>query len=71
MVLKQNILNCSNHLEHQTLHHAQLTQESQIDSEVQLDRPAEKLYVSKAQTPFNFLGQKESSCQILGHFEAL
>ena len=33
-------------------------------------RPAENFQMSEAQTPFNFLGQKESTCQNqnLAHF---
>ena len=34
-------------------------------------RPAENFQVSKAQTPFNFLGQKESIPQILGHLAVI
>ena len=34
-------------------------------------RPAENFKVSKAQTPFNFLGQKESIPQILGHLAVI
>ena len=33
-------------------------------------RPAKNFQVSKAQTPFNFLDQKENACQILGHLAA-
>ena len=34
-------------------------------------RPVENFKVSKAQTPFIFLGQMESTCQILGHLAAI
>ena len=34
-------------------------------------RPAENFKLSKAQTPFNFLGQKESIPQILGHLAVI
>ena len=34
-------------------------------------RPAENFQVFKAQTLFNFFGQKEGICQILGHLAAI
>ena len=38
---------------------------------MQCIRPAENFQVSKAQTPFNFLGQKESTCQNSAHSAAI
>ena len=34
-------------------------------------RPAKIIWWIWFQTPFNFLGQKESTCQILGHLAAI
>ena len=41
------------------------------NSKIPHNRPAKKFWCSRFQTPFNFLGQKESTCQILGHLAAI